>query len=75
MGFDFLGEKYADRRFLRTRELIELGIVRDRGSLKLWIKKGRFPGPLRVGERGEYYSVDEIEQLLAARAAERPNVK
>jgi predicted DNA-binding transcriptional regulator AlpA len=68
---DFLGERYAGRRFLRVNELIELGIVDNRSTLKTWVDRGRFPAPIRRGKRGMLFAVYEIAQVLATRAGER----
>jgi prophage regulatory protein len=66
-----LGPRFAGRRFLRVNELIELGLVNNRGTLDYWVRTGRFPQPLRVGQRCLLFAVAEIEAMLKSRASER----
>jgi predicted DNA-binding transcriptional regulator AlpA len=70
----FLGPRYAGRRYLRYSELEELGIVGNRATLKLWINAGAFPPGIKIA--GPYgrtlvWSVPEVVQVLTARADER----
>lgn len=69
-----LGPKYSGRRFLRYAELVDLGIVNNRGTLSYWIERGAFPAGIRIGGRSGrtlVWSVDEIVAVLAQRVAER----
>jgi predicted DNA-binding transcriptional regulator AlpA len=71
---EFLGPRFAGRRYLRYSELEELGIVGNRATLKLWIDAGAFPRGIKIA--GPYgrtlvWSVPEVVQVLAARADER----
>jgi predicted DNA-binding transcriptional regulator AlpA len=74
LAAEFLGPRYAGRRFLRYRELEELGLVDNRATLDLWIEKGAFPRGLKIpGPYGKtlVWSVCELAHLLAQRVAER----
>jgi hypothetical protein len=60
---EFLGPRYAGRRYLRYGELEALGIVGNRATLKLWIDAGAFPPGIRIA--GPYgrtlvWSVPEV---------------
>jgi predicted DNA-binding transcriptional regulator AlpA len=71
---EFLGPRYAGRRYLRYSELEELGIVANRATLKLWMDAGAFPRGIKIAGRfGRtlVWSVPEIVQALAERVAER----
>jgi predicted DNA-binding transcriptional regulator AlpA len=68
---DILGPRFAGRRFLRVNDLIELGLVNNRGTLDYWVRTGRFPAPIRVGQRCLLFAVAEIEDMLRSRARER----
>jgi hypothetical protein len=39
-GLDFLGERFAGRRFLHVNELIALGLVDNRSTLDHWVGRG-----------------------------------
>jgi predicted DNA-binding transcriptional regulator AlpA len=67
----FLGPTYRGRRFLRVAELVDLGLVPNRQSLREWIAAGLFPKPVRMGRRVTLFLVSEIADMVAARAAER----
>jgi hypothetical protein len=45
---DILGPRYVGRRYLRYADLVALGIVGNRGSLALWIRKGQFPAGIKI---------------------------
>jgi hypothetical protein len=71
---EFLGPRYAGRRFLRYHELEALGLVDNRATLKLWMDAGSFPRGLKLpGPHGKtlVWSVPELVRFLAQRAAER----
>ena len=71
---EFLGPRYAGRRFLRYAELEELGLVDNRATLDLWMRKGAFPRGLKVpGPYGKtlVWPVLELVRLIAQRLAER----
>jgi predicted DNA-binding transcriptional regulator AlpA len=68
---------FGDRRYLRFRDLVTLGIVSNRGTLSHWVKHGRFPAGIKLaGPRGRtlVWSVAEIAEHLARRAAEQEGV-
>jgi hypothetical protein len=43
------GPLYAGRRYLRTHELIALGIAGNRGTLRNLVRRGDLPPPIRLG--------------------------
>jgi predicted DNA-binding transcriptional regulator AlpA len=64
------GRRFAGRRFLRYRELVELGIVANRQTLQNLIERGALPAPLRLGGRTMLFDINELaDALSAARAA------
>jgi predicted DNA-binding transcriptional regulator AlpA len=67
----FLGPAYRGRRFLRVKELIDIGLIPNRQTLSAWVAEGRFPPPLYMGRRVPLFPVSEIAAVLAARSAER----
>jgi hypothetical protein len=70
----FLGPRYAGRRFLRYSELAELGLVDNRATLKLWIDAGAFPRGIKIpGPYGKtlVWQAVELARLIAQRVAER----
>jgi predicted DNA-binding transcriptional regulator AlpA len=74
LAAEFLGPRYAGRRFLRYRELRELGLVGNRATLDLWMDKGAFPRGLKLpGPYGKtlVWHVPELVRLIAQRLAER----
>jgi predicted DNA-binding transcriptional regulator AlpA len=74
LAAEFLGPRYAGRRFLRYRELEEIGLVDNRATLDSWINKGAFPRGLKIpGPYGKtlVWSVPELMRLLARRIHER----
>jgi predicted DNA-binding transcriptional regulator AlpA len=58
-------------RYLRCRELIEIGIVDNRVSLNRLIKAGKFPAPLRLTARMLLWDSNEIAALIDRLSAER----
>jgi predicted DNA-binding transcriptional regulator AlpA len=71
---EILGPRYAGRRFLRYRELEELGLVDNRATLDLWIAKKAFPAGLKIpGPYGKtlVWHVPEVVRLIAQRLSER----
>jgi hypothetical protein len=73
--FNFFGPRYAGRRYLRFFELVDVGVVQNRGTLKNQIRRGEFPAGIRGGASGRslMWDVREIVPVLMARAAERTN--
>jgi hypothetical protein len=70
----FLGSRYLGRRYLRYAELEQLGLVDNRGSLKLWMDAGAFPRGIRIpGPAGKtlVWIAVEVARLVAQRVAER----
>jgi predicted DNA-binding transcriptional regulator AlpA len=74
----FLGSAFSGRRYLRYAELEALGIVDNRATLALWIRKRVFPAPLKIaGRTGKtlVWLAPEIARHVAQRASERDDLK
>ena len=52
---------------LRYSDLVALGIVANRMTLKRWIEGGDFPAPIRLGENSIAWLECEVEAWLAQR--------
>jgi predicted DNA-binding transcriptional regulator AlpA len=64
--------QFGGRRYLRFKELTELGLApKSRSTLTRWCEEGTFPKPIKLTERTIVWSVEELAQMLAERAAER----
>jgi predicted DNA-binding transcriptional regulator AlpA len=55
---------FSGRRFLRFKELREIGIAPSRTTLERWVAEGRFPAPVRLGPRVLVWDTQEIQRLL-----------
>ena len=58
------GPRYAGRRYLRTHEVIAIGIAANRRTLANLVKRGDLPTPIRLG-RVLLFSTDELAARLA----------
>jgi prophage regulatory protein len=58
-------------RVLRYSDLVDLGIVNNRVTLRRWISAGDFPAPLKLGANSLAWRVTDVADWLASRAAER----
>ena len=58
-------------QFLRFKDLVERGIVRNRVTLGRWIKLHGFPPGVLIGPNTRVWTPEEIEAYYKARAAER----
>jgi predicted DNA-binding transcriptional regulator AlpA len=70
----YLGRAYRGRRFLRYRELEEIGLCDNRAVIDFWVARGVFPRPIRLGGpsgKGLHWLAIEIAQMVAQRIAER----
>jgi predicted DNA-binding transcriptional regulator AlpA len=65
------GPRFEGRRYLRYFELVELGIVSNRGTLKNLIDRGVLPAPVRLGGRTMLFDTAELAAALRQQAAER----
>jgi predicted DNA-binding transcriptional regulator AlpA len=65
------GPRFEGRRYLRYFELVELGIVNNRGTLKNLIDRGAIPPPVRLGGRTMLFDTAELAAALRQQAAER----
>lgn len=57
-------------KILRLPAVLEmLGVSKP--TIYLWIRKGNFPAPLKIGPKASGWSLAEIESWLAERGAAR----
>ncbi len=63
--------EFFGRRYLRCAELIEIGVVPNRVTLRRLISAGLFPKPLRLSARVLLWDSNEIAALVDRLAAER----
>jgi prophage regulatory protein len=59
-----------DISILRFRDLVETGIVRNRSTLDRWVRAGRFPAPVRLGEHSVGWRLVDVRQWLEELASE-----
>ena len=52
---------------LRFRDLVRLGIVNNRMTLRRWVQTGHFPAPIRLGPNLLAWRAAEVEQFLEKR--------
>jgi predicted DNA-binding transcriptional regulator AlpA len=52
---------------LRYRDLVALGVVANRVTLRNWIRDRGFPPGLLLGPNSRSWSVDEVEAWIARR--------
>ena len=57
-------------RCLRYSDLVELGIIRNRMTLKRWVESGNFPPPIRLGSNSIAWISSDVQAWLDARIAE-----
>jgi predicted DNA-binding transcriptional regulator AlpA len=62
--------QFHGRKYLRFNELVAIGLVTNRPTLKLLIKRGLFPPPLRLSPRMLLWDVAEIAALVERLRAE-----
>ena len=55
----------------RFADLVDLGIVKNRVTLRRWIEAGHFPAPMRLGGNSIAWLASEVQGFLDARASER----
>ena len=71
--------EFFGRRYLRSNELIEIGLVDNRVTLNRLVRAGQFPAPLRLTARLLLWDSTEIaalvERLLTDRSAYQPSEK
>ena len=58
------GPEFHGRRYLRSNELIEIGLVDNRVTLNRLVRAGQFPAPLRLTARLLLWDVTEIAALV-----------
>ena len=54
-------------KFLRYRDLVEAGIVRNRATLGRWIKNYGFPPGFLLGPNTRVWPANQVDQFLAKR--------
>jgi predicted DNA-binding transcriptional regulator AlpA len=54
-------------RVLRYSDLVGLGIVNNRVTLRRWINSGDFPPPLKLGANSLAWRVTDVADWLASR--------
>jgi len=52
---------------LRYSDLVALGIIANRMTLKRWIQAGNFPAPIRLGANSLAWRAAEVEEFLEGR--------
>jgi hypothetical protein len=74
----FLGPQYRGRRFVRYRDIENLGLCDNRVSLKIWMRRGAFPSAVRIsgpyGKSLRWLAV-EVARLVAQRLRERDELQ
>ena len=63
--------EFFGRRYLRSNELIEIGLVDNRVTLNRLVRSGQFPAPLRLTARLLLWDVTEIAALIERLQGER----
>lgn len=56
--------QFHGRKYLRFNELVAIGIVTNRPTLNLLIKRGLFPPPLKLSPRMLLWDVADIAALV-----------
>ena len=64
-------DEFFGRRYLRCNELIAMGLIPNRVTLRRLVRDGLFPSPLRLSPRVLLWDSTEIAALLEQLAAER----
>jgi predicted DNA-binding transcriptional regulator AlpA len=62
-------------RFLRFRDLVALGVVRNWPTLLRWVEKEQFPAGRWLGPNSRMWTADEVAAWLAARPTARRKPK
>ncbi len=60
-------------RYLRFRDLVDLGIVSNWTTLGRWIRDGKFPAGVWLGPRSRAWPEQEIANWMANRPTSRPD--
>jgi predicted DNA-binding transcriptional regulator AlpA len=59
-------------KYLRFHDLVALGILTNRMTLKRWIDDQGFPRPIKLGHSTAVYPADAVEAWIAQRAQREP---
>jgi len=57
---------------LRYWHLVDLGIINNRMTLKRWIDRGHFPGPIRLGPNSIAWRASDVKEWLDNRSSRTP---
>jgi predicted DNA-binding transcriptional regulator AlpA len=68
-------DEFFGRRYLRSNELISIGLIPNRVTLNRLIRAGLFPAPLRLSPRVLLWDSTEIAVLIDRLAGERDSEK
>ncbi|MDA2935275.1 AlpA family phage regulatory protein [Acidobacteria bacterium AH-259-D05] len=64
--------KHETLKCIRYAELVELGIVRNRMTLRRWILSGHFPQPVRLGGNSIAWLEKDVRAWLESREKAYP---
>lgn len=56
---------------LRFADLVKLGLVNNRQTLRKWVIAGKFPAPFQLNENSIGWKAAEVAEWLEGRVAER----
>ncbi len=65
-----MSNEHETLKCLRFSDLVELGIIRNRMTLKRWVGSGHFPAPIRLGANSIAWRSSDVQAWLDARTAE-----
>ena len=60
-------EQTDSRKLFRYADLVKIGVVNNRMTLKRWIESGDFPAPLRLGANTIAWRTEEVREWMDAR--------
>jgi prophage regulatory protein len=60
-------QKYAmpETGFIRPNDLLPILAIKSRKTLERWIRTGRFPQPVQLGERAIGWNVEVVRAWIA----------
>jgi predicted DNA-binding transcriptional regulator AlpA len=65
-------KEHENLRCLRYAELVELGIIKNRMTLRRWILSGHFPQPVRLGGNSIAWLAADVRAWLESREKAYP---
>ena len=57
-----------DITILRFRDLRDVGVIRNRVTLDRWVKAGKFPQPVRLGENSIGWRLSDVRRWMDERS-------